>query len=203
VRHFSMIRGFHLADLFTFGNLACGMGAVFAAMSHVETQRSAALLRAVALVVAAWVCDMLDGPIARMQKTHSAMGRELDSLADAISFGVAPAGIAYAAGFRSGWDQASLTFFVACGISRLARFNVTSDDLSFGGNKVKYCEGIPIPTSVGLVVVLGHAIWSGWMDELLSVGHVQLWPSAVHAPVLVFAVLGALMISKTIHLPKP
>jgi CDP-diacylglycerol--serine O-phosphatidyltransferase len=63
-------------------------------------------------------------------KTHSALGRELDSLADVISFGVAPAALGFAAGLHGGWDWVALTYFVCCGVGRLARFNVTAEKLS-------------------------------------------------------------------------
>ena len=92
---------------------------------------------------------------------HSALGRELDSLADVISFGVAPAALAYAAGLDGGWDAAALIYFVCCGVSRLARFNVTAEALAAGSSsgKVAYFEGTPIPTSVVLTAVLAFAAW--------------------------------------------
>ena len=89
------------------------------------------------------------------------MGRELDSLADVISFGVAPAAIAYGCGMQGFYDRVVLVFFVACGVSRLARYNVTAEKLSEGGDKVKYFEGTPIPTSLVLVAVLAAAAYSG------------------------------------------
>ena len=93
-RHFSMIRGFHLADFFTLGNAACGVGAVFCAMAYVAEQLAGHFYAAAALAPAAFVFDVLDGRIARWRQPHSALGRELDSLADVISFGVAPAALA-------------------------------------------------------------------------------------------------------------
>ena len=98
-------------------------------------------------MLAALVFDVLDGRIARWRQTSSALGRELDSLADVISFGVAPAAIAYACGMQGLCDRVVLVFFVACGVSRLARYNVTAEALSEGTGKVKYFEGTPIPTS--------------------------------------------------------
>jgi len=156
-RHFSMIRGFHLADLFTLANAGCGVCSLFASMSFVAAGQMAAFFGAVALAPLALVFDALDGRVARWRQRHSAMGRELDSMSDVISFGVAPAGLAFAAGMRGGWDWLCLMLFVACGVSRLARYNVTADELSAGHDKVAYFEGAPIPTSVLLVGLLAVA----------------------------------------------
>ena len=147
-RHFSMLREFHLADFFTLGNAACGVGAVFFAMLYMSTQLAFHFYAAAALAPAAFIFDVLDGRIARARHQHSALGRELDSLSDVISFGVAPAALAFAAGMQGGWDVAALIFFVCCGVSRLARYNVTAETLAAGSNKVAYFEGTPIPTSV-------------------------------------------------------
>src|SRR4029079_2740756 len=106
---------------------------------------------------AALAFDVLDGRVARWRQQHSALGRELDSLADVISFGVAPAVLAFAAGMSGGWDAVILIYFVCCGVSRLARYNVTAEELSGGSDKVKYFEGTPIPTSVLLTALLAWA----------------------------------------------
>ncbi|HEY9447026.1 MAG TPA: CDP-alcohol phosphatidyltransferase family protein, partial [Burkholderiales bacterium] len=119
-KHFSMLRSFHLADLFTLANAACGVTAVFLAMVYVGNQTIVHFLAAAAMAPAALIFDVLDGRIARWRQTHSALGRELDSLADVISFGVAPAALGYAAGLQGGWDWAALIYFVCCGVSRLA-----------------------------------------------------------------------------------
>src|SRR3954466_6461932 len=129
-KHFSMIRGFHLADFFTLANAACGVAAVFLAMMFVGSRSIMLFYAAAAMAPAAFIFDVLDGRIARSRRTHSALGRELDSLSDVISFGVAPATLAFAAGLRGGWDSVALTYFVCCGVSRLARYNVTAEELS-------------------------------------------------------------------------
>jgi CDP-diacylglycerol--serine O-phosphatidyltransferase len=129
------------------------------------------------------------------------LGRELDSLADVISFGVAPAGLAFAAGMRGGWDCVVLIYFVVCGVSRLARYNITAEELSAGGNKVKYFEGTPIPSSVLLVVVLAVAAWLDRVDQNLYWGAIDAGLT-LHPLVLLFALSGSLMISKTLHIPK-
>jgi CDP-diacylglycerol---serine O-phosphatidyltransferase len=197
-----MVRGFHLADLFTLANAACGVASLFSSMTYTSSQARGAFLRAAALLPLALVFDVLDGKVARWRQRYSPMGRELDSLADVISFGVAPAALAFAGGMRGGWDCAVLIYFVACGVSRLARFNVTAEELSAGSDKVRYFEGTPIPTSVALVLVLAVA---GWRDRLgadLYFGRVVLGPWELHPLVILFGISGSLMISKTIRIPK-
>ena len=111
---------------------------------------------AMLLLPVALVCDVLDGYVARLNRTRpSLLGADLDSLADVISFGVAPAVLGFTLGLRGGWDMLCLTYFVVCGVSRLARFNVTSSMLTDGDTgKVKYFEGTPIPTSILIVGLL-------------------------------------------------
>ena len=200
---FSMIRSFHLADWITVGNAACGTGALFAAMSYLQAPAERwHLLVACGLIALALVLDLLDGKVARWRHETSPLGRELDSLADVISFGVAPAVLAYAAGMQSFWDRAALIYFVACGVSRLARYNVTAEKLAGDSGKVKYYEGTPIPTSLLLVLILAVAVWQGRLGDQLWGGAVMLGPWQLHPLVLLFAASGTLMIS-TIRIPKP
>ena len=200
---FSMIRSFHLADWITVGNAACGTGALFAAMSYLQTPAERwHLLVACGLIALALVLDVLDGKVARWRHETSVLGRELDSLADVISFGVAPAVLAYAAGMQGLWDRIVLVYFVACGVSRLARYNVTAEKLAGESGKVKYYEGTPIPTSLLLVLVLAAAVWQGRLGDQLWGGTVMLGPWQLHPLVLLFAASGTLMIS-TIRIPKP
>ena len=199
---FSMIREFHLADWFTLGNAVCGVGALFSVMSYLETSAVKHIYFASALVFAALVFDVLDGRIARWRQKTSALGRELDSLADVISFGVAPAIIAYGCGMQGLYDRIVLAFFVACGVSRLARYNVTAESLSEGTDKVKYFEGTPIPTSIVLVFILAAAAWTGALGQYLWFGEMTLLGFKFHPLVLMFAVSGSLMISR-IRVPKP
>ena len=201
-KHFSMLREFHMADFFTLGNAACGVGAIFLAMAFMAHQTVGHFLAAAALLPAAFVFDVFDGRIARWRQTQSALGRELDSLADIISFGVAPAALAFAAGMQGGWDAVVLIYFVCCGVSRLARYNVTAEALSEGANKVKYFEGTPIPTSVVLVGVLAWAAWQGHLGANLLGGSWTVLGCTLHPLVLMFALSGTLMISKTLRIPK-
>jgi len=197
-----MIRGFHLADFLTLGNAGCGVLAVFAVMAHLETHNVRRLLLSTALIPLALVFDVLDGRVARARRANSALGRELDSLADVISFGVAPAAIAYGAGMNGFWDVVILVYFVCCGVSRLARFNVTAESLSAGADTVKYFEGTPIPTSLVLVAIVSITAWRGHVGDALPAGVVRLGPGALHPLTLLWAVSGSLMISKTLRIPK-
>jgi CDP-diacylglycerol--serine O-phosphatidyltransferase len=198
---FSMIREFHLADWFTLANAFCGVGALFAVMTYLQNREVLHLYFACGLIPAALVFDVLDGRIARWRQRSSAMGRELDSLADVISFGVAPAAIAYGCGMQGMWDRVVLVFFVVCGVSRLARYNVTAEKLSDGGDKVKFFEGTPIPTSLLLVMVLGAAACQGALGDQLWFGVVRIAGFRLHPLVLLFALSGSLMISR-IRIPK-
>ena len=200
-KRFSMIREFHLADWFTLGNAVCGVGALFSAMSYLATQDVVHIYFAAALVLAALIFDVLDGRIARWRQKSSAMGRELDSLADVISFGVAPAIIAYGCGMQGLYDRVVLAYFVACGVSRLARYNVTAENLSGDDGKVKYFEGTPIPTSIVLVGLLALAAAQGAVGPDLWGGKVVLAGFTLHPLVLLFALSGSLMISR-IRIPK-
>jgi len=198
---FSMIREFHLADWFTLANAACGMGALFATMTYLQTTDIRHIYYACGLVVAAGIFDVLDGRIARWRQKTSAMGRELDSLADVISFGVAPAVIAYGCGMQGLYDRIVLAAFVACGVSRLARYNITAETLSDGGDKVKYFEGTPIPSSLLLVALLFVASMQGAVGDALWFGQLTIAGFVLHPLVLFFAVSGAFMVSR-IHFPK-
>lgn len=160
-KHFSMIRNFHLADLFTIANGFCGVAALFQAMRFLAGGERWRMDLAAALVLVALLFDVLDGRIARWRHHASPMGRELDSLADVISFGVAPASIAFAAGLQSALDQVILMYFVGCGLSRLARYNVTAEALSTETGKVRHFEGTPIPTSLGPLALLRLAFHRG------------------------------------------
>lgn len=198
---FSMIREFNLADWLTLSNALCGVGALFSAMTYLQTAEVLHLYFACGLIPLALLFDVLDGRVARWRQKSSAMGRELDSLADVISFGVAPAAIAYACGMQGLFDRIVLLFFVACGVSRLARYNVTAEELSEGGDKVKYFEGTPIPTSLVLVAVLALSIWQGALGAQLWLGVLSIGGFQFHPLVMMFALSGSLMISR-IRIPK-
>ncbi len=202
-RHLSMIRSFHLADWITLGNAFCGTGALFSVMSYLQSGEGFHLLLACGLLPLALVCDVMDGQVARWRHEQSPLGRELDSLADVISFGIAPAAIAYGAGMQGLWDRVILLYFVACGVSRLARFNITAEELTGDAGKVRYFEGTPIPTSLVLVLVLAIAAWQGRIGDQLYLGLIYIGPWQFHPLVTMYAISGSLMISRTLRIPKP
>ncbi|KAK5795998.1 hypothetical protein VI817_005283 [Penicillium citrinum] len=149
--------------------------------------------------------DFMDGKIARWRKKSSLMGQELDSLADLVSFGLAPAAAAFALGIRTPLDHVLLTFFVLCGLTRLARFNVTVAVLPKDkSGKSKYFEGTPIPTTLGIVGLMAYWVNQSWTHEKIPFGLVAEGTIFEFHPVaLMFVLHGCLMVSKTIHIPKP
>jgi CDP-diacylglycerol---serine O-phosphatidyltransferase len=201
----SMLRSYTPADALTIGNAACGTIAIFLCLDYLATGNARFLWTAFLLLPLALVCDVLDGHVARLSKQRqSPLGADLDSLADVISFGVAPAVLGFTLGLRGGWDMLILTYFVVCGVSRLARFNVTSAALSdTATGKVRYFEGTPIPTSIAIVVLLGVASFLGRTDDRLWFGALQIGPALLHPLALVYAVSGSAMISATLRIPKP
>ncbi len=190
---------FHLADWFTLANAACGTGALFSAISYVSSGAVHHVVRSAALIIAALVFDVVDGRVARWRHSPSLLGRgrELDSLADVISFGVAPAMLAYVCGMQGTGDRIVL----ACGVARLARFDATADALRAGADRVPYFEGTPIPTSVVLVVLVATAASRGAVGAELWLGEVSLGGVVLHPLVLLFALSGTLRISR-LRIPK-
>ncbi len=143
-----------LPSLFTTGNLFVGFWAIIRSL-HGE------FVPATWLILGAIILDALDGRIARLTGTTSEFGGELDSLADAISFGVAPALLAYSWGLsllpRAGWLAAFL--FTMCGVMRLARFNVQRHSVDG-----RYFVGMPIPAGALQVAAFIHF----WPEPLTS-----------------------------------
>src|SRR6185503_13589501 len=200
-RHFSMIRSFHVADVFTLANGFLGAGAMLSFMRFSLDQRMAFFWLGTALLPLAFIMDALDGRIARRRGMASPLGQELDSLADVVSFGVAPAAMAFAAGLRGAWDALLLVYFVGCGISRLARYNVTASAAT--ASKVRFFEGFPIPTSLLLVALLAVLAGLGRWQEDLPLGAVSIAGLTLHPLSLLFGLHGSAMISKTLRIPKP
>jgi CDP-diacylglycerol---serine O-phosphatidyltransferase len=140
--------------------------------------------------------------VARLRHEASTLGQELDSLADVVSFGVAPAAMAFACGMRGEGDALCLMYFVACGISRLARYNVTAASLSATTGKVRYFEGMPIPSSLLLVTLLAVLFALGYRGSELPLSVWRLGPVSLHPLTLLYLVHGSAMVSKTLHIPK-
>lgn len=201
--HFSMLRGYRLADLLTLANAFAGIASILAMMSYLVTPEPWRVSLALGLLPLALVCDIADGRLARGRSQHSKFGRELDSLADIVSFGVAPVVVAYGLGVRGGLDALLLVFFVGCGISRLARFNIMAAQLSDETGKVRYFEGVPIPSSLLLILVLANCFYTGHSGDHLPFGVVSLASVHWHPLSILYLANGCAMISKTLHIPKP
>ena len=167
-----------LPSLFTVANLFCGYACVVYAMrADFDT---AALLIGVAMVV-----DTLDGFIARLTNTSSAFGVELDSLADVVSFGLAPAILAFAWGLwplqRLGWAVGFL--YVTAAAMRLARFNIQTSTVM----DKRYFAGLPSPAAAAVIVSTVY---------LYPVG-LQEWRAAL--PALAMVLVPALLMVSTIR----
>ncbi|KAB8236125.1 CDP-diacylglycerol--serine O-phosphatidyltransferase [Aspergillus alliaceus] len=205
--HFSMVRALHLADLVTELNGFCGVMSVLSSMRYClgDPHDYSAIWSALGFMPFGLFFDFMDGKIARWRKKSSLMGQELDSLADLISFGMAPAAAAFALGVRTNVDHLLLTFFVLCGLTRLARFNVTVAVLPKDkSGKSKYFEGTPIPTTLSITSLMAYWVSQGWVQEDLPLGLVAQGTSFEFHPVaLLFVLHGCLMVSKSIHIPKP
>jgi CDP-diacylglycerol--serine O-phosphatidyltransferase len=203
IRRFSMIRDFHLADLFTLMNGFAGSGAVLAFMDYLVTRRTQRFWLGVALLPLALAMDILDGRIARWRREASPLGQEMDSLADVVSFGVAPAAMGFAVGLQGGWDALGLVYFVGCGISRLARYNATAAQLSDAHGKVTHFEGFPIPSSLIIPAIFAVLAAVGRWGAALPFGTWSIGAALLHPLTLLYVAHGSAMISKTLRIPKP
>ena len=184
-RHMSMLRSYTAADALTIGNAACGTLSIFLCLDHVATNGRGFLWAAFALLPTALVFDVLDGYVARLNRGRQSV-------------------LGFTLGMRGALDAMVLTYFVVCGVSRLARFNVTASVLADAATgKVKYFEGTPIPTSIAIVALLAVAAWTGAIDDRLWLGALRLGPATLHPLVLVYALSGSAMISATLRVPKP
>jgi len=201
--HFSLLRSFTPADFVTLLNAASGVCSIFASFDYAVSRQAGYAGAAAALIMVAALADFFDGRIARRSARSSTLGGDLDSLADLISFGVAPACLAFGVGMNGGWDWPVLVFFVCCGLSRLARYNVTAGALSDASGKVRYFEGTPIPTSVVLVLILAGLLAAGRVGAELPLGEVQLGFAKLHPLVLIYFLSGCAMVSARLRVPKP
>ncbi len=173
-----------LPSLFTAGNIGIGYFAIVQSIHGALAADAASFDHAALAIIFAMAFDALDGRIARMTNTQSAFGRELDSLADVITFGVAPSLLAYLWGVRQVWPtmhpeaEARLMhfgvvvcfLFLICGACRLARFNISVDPKprNPGRPDRKYFVGMPIPAGAGVVAAVihfenGSPIFNPWL----------------------------------------
>ena len=187
-----------LPSFFTVGNLLCGYYSILSSARGTVGDLDTAA-KAIGIAV---VFDALDGRVARMGNVSSAFGKEFDSLADVISFGIAPAFLALAWGLRGlnpaaashpalvqhiyqiGWIA---TFaFVICGAWRLARFNIQGSDAANPGPPMhRYFVGMPIPAAAGVIAAIVHAIqdpitewyWAAaWLGLVAGLAYLMVSP---------------------------
>lgn len=201
--HFSMFRAYTMADLFTLGNAACGVSAIFCCLDYLNIDRVEVLWVAFALLPLALFFDFMDGRVARWRHTHSPMGAELDSLSDVVSFGVAPAVLGFTLGLRGYPDIACLIFCVTCAISRLARYNIMAPGLSDEKGKVRYFVGVPVTVTLLLVLMWGVLLGIGRVGDNMLLGVFTIGPFHLHPLSLLYVLAGGAMISGTIRIPKP
>jgi CDP-diacylglycerol--serine O-phosphatidyltransferase len=161
----NILRILKIADLFTVSNLVCGVLAIFAAY---HSRYGVAAI----LILSALVLDTLDGKVAKLMHQQNLFGKQLDSFADLVSFGVAPAILYFTLREPGIGILLILVLFVVCGMLRLARYNVSEDE-GF--------EGIPITVNGGLF----PALYLGY--EFLPAS-LTVWPA-------VFATMSVLMVS--------
>jgi len=149
---------FVLPNLITLGAVFCGFNAI--RLVAKEQPNDDDIYRAAVLLIFAMLFDLMDGRVARMTKTQSAFGLQLDSLADVISFGVAPALLVYKwVLYRQPIPGLLVAFgYVACAAIRLARFNVLATSGAGTPNKPgKYIIGLPSPPAAGILISLAVA----------------------------------------------
>lgn len=150
-----------LPNLLTTGNLLCGFWAI------ISVFQERFYFAAVAILLAA-VFDVFDGKVAKLSGATSKFGMQYDSLADLVSFGMAPALLAFSWALRPygkfGWLAAFL--FVACGAIRLARFNVLASS-----GETKYFKGLPIPVAAAMIaftiLLYFQLIETGWVKDIV------------------------------------
>ena len=164
---------FVLPNLITLGSVFCGFNAILSVAKDQPTEKD--VYGAAVLLIFAMLFDMMDGRVARMTKTQSAFGLQIDSLADIISFGVAPAMLVYKWVLHRAPIPGILTafVFVSCAAIRLARFNVLSSSATGAPTKPgKYILGLPSPPAAGILIslmVANHGVGGALGDERYTV----------------------------------
>ena len=202
-QRFSFVRGLRVADALTIANGLGGAGALFAVMGYMADPRPSRLLAALAFFPFCLAMDFLDGRVARLRGGGSAIGAQLDSLSDAVAFGVVPAAIGYAAGLRGAGDVAALLFLVACALGRLARYNSTAHTLADASGKVSHFEGVPVTGSGVIAATLALCTLTGHLGARLPLGAWSFGPVVLHPLALAYVATGCAMISKRLRIPKP
>lgn len=218
-KSFGLARNFKLADIVTLCNSFCGCLSIFTALELVLSLKGGFIAKEsfsehqINLIRIAFVLpflgglfDVLDGKIARLTTGGASMlGQELDSLSDLISFGVAPTVLGFVIGLQTFGDRICLAAYCCAGLARLARFNVTVHTIQQDETgKAKYFEGLPIPTSLCLVLIMYYWFEFGMLVEgnvpfgvveLPVIGKIHVWTFA-------FLLHAVAMTSNRLRVPK-
>lgn len=204
-RHFSLVRNLHMADFITLLNGFSGFYSIISCMRYALTGQTHYVQRAHFFICLGLFFDFFDGRVARLRNKASLMGQELDSLADLISFSVSPGIIAFSIGFRSTVDVLLLSFWVLCGLTRLARFNISTNNIPKDSTgKLQYFEGLPVPSNLVWVVFMSALVYTGRILDKLPGGKLFEGSFAeFHIVALGFALQGCAEISKSLRIPKP
>lgn len=204
-RHFSLIRNLHMADFITLLNGFSGFYSIVSCFRFTLTGDNKYVQRAHFFICLGLFFDFFDGRVARLRNKSSLMGQELDSLADLVSFSVSPAAIAFAIGFRTTLDVLILSFWVLCGLTRLARFNISTNNIPKDKTgKSKYFEGLPVPTNLLWVLFMAFLVYKDWiLDDLPGSIYLKETVLEVHNITFLFFLQGCGEISKSLHIPKP
>lgn len=204
-RHFSLVRNLHMADFITLLNGFSGFYSIISCLRFALTGKTHYVQRAHFFICLGLFFDFFDGRVARLRNKSSLMGQELDSLADLISFSVSPAIIAFAIGFRSTFDVLILSFWVLCGLTRLARFNVSTNNIPKDDTgKSKYFEGLPVPSNLVWVAFMAYLVYKDYiLDNLPGRILFEGTFAEFHVVTVGFFFQGCAEISKSLKIPKP
>ncbi|CAG8506035.1 22781_t:CDS:2 [Rhizophagus irregularis] len=175
-KHFSLVRNFHLADIITLANGACGSSSIFLSIQYMITKDKNFLWMSLLLMPLGMMFDLFDGKVARWRRT---------------------AICAFAVGMRTFLDSIVLVVFISCGIARLARYNATVASLPKDkSGKVHYFEGTPIPTTLCIMALVAYLANNGYIEDNLPGGIIKLPINFdFHPFVLLFGLMGITMLS--------
>ena len=217
-KRFGLVRNFRFADILTLLNSVCGAISIFSGMSLIASLDTPSLVTDLSLLTqhqlvlfrSAFLSpfiglffDIVDGKVARLLKSTSTLGQELDSLADLVTFGVAPAVLAFIVGLRTWIDILILCVFISCGVARLARYNVTTHSLpKTETGKSKFFQGLPIPSSLILILAIWAMFETGYFAGGVPGGSLLLLGNSVHCVSFLWLFWAICMVSQRLHVPK-
>lgn len=204
-RCFSLLRHLKLADYVTLLNAVFGFLSVVYSLKFSISEESQFIHVAFFCIIVGLVGDCIDGRLSRWKTTNSLLGREMNSLADLVSFAIAPATIAFSIGFHTNLDIICLAFYVVCVLARLARLNLTISYLAkdMKENNFGYFEGIPAPSSLFLILLMYFLVLKGKIFDFIPFGlYFDPFIFEIHPFILIFVFMGCGMISKRLRMPK-